>query len=162
MPFTPFHFGPSATVAIPLYRRLDVFTFIFANIIIDIEPLIVLTYNLNCRVHGYTHTFIGAALLGAATGMVCWIFRAQVKKIVVDILKFPFEASKSRMIISGILGAVFHVLLDSPLYTDIKPFYPISVNPMYGIIGYSSMYILCSLLFIPAIILYAYRITRKQ
>jgi len=32
---------------------------------------------------------------------------------------------------AGVLGWVLHVLMDTPLYADIKPFYPLVVNPLY-------------------------------
>ncbi len=39
MPFTPFHFGPSAVIALPLNRYIDIPTFLLANIAVDIEPI---------------------------------------------------------------------------------------------------------------------------
>jgi hypothetical protein len=162
MPFTPFHFGPSATVGIPLNKNIDVFVFILANAVIDIEPLIVMIYKLNYPLHGYAHTFIGATILGAIWGITAWIFHVPIKWIVQDVLKFPFTPSKSKMVSSGILGACFHVLLDSPLYSDIEPFYPLLANPMYGLIDHFAMYTLCTFFFIPAVILYMYQIKRNK
>jgi membrane-bound metal-dependent hydrolase YbcI (DUF457 family) len=34
-------------------------------------------------------------------------------------------------LLSGVLGAGLHVLLDSPLYADIQPFYPLTTNQLY-------------------------------
>jgi len=34
-------------------------------------------------------------------------------------------------IVAGALGTGLHVLLDAPLYDDIKPLYPIATNPFY-------------------------------
>ena len=34
-------------------------------------------------------------------------------------------------VIAGISGSLIHVLLDSLLYSDIRPFYPLSTNPLY-------------------------------
>ena len=73
MPFTPYHFGPHATVALPLHRYLDVFVFIGANVVVDLEPLLVLTFHLNYPMHGYCHTLLIGGLLGllwAAAGQV--------------------------------------------------------------------------------------------
>ncbi|OPX99403.1 MAG: hypothetical protein A4E62_00162 [Syntrophorhabdus sp. PtaU1.Bin002] len=162
MPFTPFHFGPSATVAIPLYNKIDVFVFILANLIIDIEPLIVMTNNLHYPLHGYIHTFIGAITLGFLWGITVWILCTPIKTFMKDVFRFPFNPSKNKMILSGILGGCFHVLLDSPLYSDIKPFYPSAYNPMFGLIGHSLMYTLCTIFFVPAIALYMHRITKKK
>jgi len=35
-------------------------------------------------------------------------------------------------IFAGALGTGLHVLLDAPLYEDIKPLYPIAANPFYN------------------------------
>ncbi len=161
MPFTPFHFGPSATIAIPLHKQIDVFVFVMANVIIDIEPLLVMTSSLHYPLHGYAHTFTGAIALGAIWGITAWIFHAPIKTIIQDIFKFPFQPSRSKMIISGVLGTCFHVLLDSPLYPDIKPFYPITANPLYDLLGHSTMYTLCTLFIVPAIVLYVHQIKTK-
>ena len=32
---------------------------------------------------------------------------------------------------AGVVGTILHVLLDSPLYHDIKPLYPLLTNPFY-------------------------------
>jgi hypothetical protein len=40
MPFTPCHFGPSACIALPLNRWIDLPVFLLANVAIDIEPLL--------------------------------------------------------------------------------------------------------------------------
>jgi hypothetical protein len=34
--------------------------------------------------------------------------------------------------IAGIFGTMLHVLLDSPLYTDIRPFFPLTINPLHN------------------------------
>ena len=48
MPFTPFHFGAHACIAIPLRKIIDIPVFILSNIIIDIEPLIVMIFWATC------------------------------------------------------------------------------------------------------------------
>ncbi|ACB07380.1 metallophosphoesterase [Candidatus Korarchaeum cryptofilum] len=35
-------------------------------------------------------------------------------------------------LLAGVIGTLSHVLLDSPLYGDIRPFYPIEENPLYN------------------------------
>lgn len=52
MPFTPLHFGPHACVALPLRRRVDLPVFLLTNVVVDVEPLLVLTFNLNYPLHG--------------------------------------------------------------------------------------------------------------
>jgi membrane-bound metal-dependent hydrolase YbcI (DUF457 family) len=156
MPFTPFHFGPSAVIGLPLSRYLDPFTFVLANVAIDLEPLSVMVFHLHYRLHGYAHTFMGAALVGVVWGVLVWLCRRPLQQILCENLKIPFMPSKRKMVLSGVLGTWFHVLLDAPPYTDITPFYPFHGNPLYGLVGHGMMYSFCALCFIPALCLYLY------
>jgi hypothetical protein len=133
MPFTPFHFGPAIGFGLPLRKFLHVPTFLVANVIVDVEPLLVLVLGLNYPLHGYFHTFIFASLTGLALGLLMF-----------SIDRFLYPVYKSLKLVSevnqniktfmgtGILGAIFHVLLDSPLYRDIKPLYSFAQNPFYN------------------------------
>jgi hypothetical protein len=161
MPFTPFHFGAHASIALPLNKKINGLVFILANVIIDIEPLLVIVFNFSYPLHGYAHTFIGASILGGIWGIAAYQFKIIFEKIL-KILKLPPIFSMKQYIISGISGAWLHVLFDAPLYTDIKPFYPIKINPLYGLISNTLMYKMCSLLFIPAVILYFWSVNRYK
>lgn len=153
MPFTPFHFGAHACVALPLQKKLDVPVFILANVIIDIEPLLVMLFAWDYPLHGYVHTFLGSFVVGALWGCIAYPFRISITKLM-NFFRLSYEPILRRSILSGALGGCMHVLFDAPLYTDIKPFYPFMVNPLYGLISIPQMYLLCSLLFIPAFVLY--------
>ncbi len=133
MPFTPFHFGPALGLGLPLRRYLHVPTFLVASVIVDVEPLLVLVLGLSYPLHGYLHTFLFASLTGLVLGYVMFsldgflspVFRA---------LRLVAEGGQDRsaFMVTGVLGAAFHVLLDSPLYGDIRPFYPFTQNPFYN------------------------------
>jgi len=156
MPFTPFHFGPGAVIGMPLSRHLDPFTFVLASVAMDLEPLSVMVLHLHYRLHGYVHTFMGAALLGTVWGVSVWLCRRPLQQLLRNGFKIPFTPSKRKMVLSGVLGSWFHVLLDAPLYKDITPFYPFHGNPLYGLVGHGAMYLFCALCFIPAMGLYLY------
>jgi len=49
MPFTPFHLGPALTIGLPLRRFIHAPTFIVANVIVDVEPFLVMVLGLNYR-----------------------------------------------------------------------------------------------------------------
>lgn len=157
MPFTPFHFGPSAVIGMPLSRYLDPFTFVLASVAIDLEPLSVMVLHLHYPLHGYAHTFAGAALVGAVWGVSVWLCRGALERALREGFNIPFMPSRRKMVLSGVLGTWFHVLLDAPLYTDIKPLYPFHGNPLYGLVGQGTMYLFCAFCFIPAIGLHLYR-----
>jgi membrane-bound metal-dependent hydrolase YbcI (DUF457 family) len=60
------------------------------------------------------------------------------------------------MALSGVLGAWLHVLFDAPVYTDIRPFYPLQVNPLYGCLSIDTVYVICAASFVPALIIYVF------
>ena len=153
MPFTPFHFGPHACVALPLQRYIDVPIFIGANVVVDIEPLLVMIFQPNYPLHGYCHTFLIGGLLGLFFAVAAYPFRQFIGKAM-SLVRLPYSPTLLKMVVSGILGVWMHILFDSPLYIDIKPFYPLSANPLYGVISLNAAYITCMLLFLPALLIY--------
>jgi membrane-bound metal-dependent hydrolase YbcI (DUF457 family) len=153
MPFTPFHFGPSATIAFPLKGKIDIPIFILANVAIDIEPLTVIMLNLSYPLHGYIHSFLGAGLVGTLWGLVGFKGKGILREAM-QLIGLRYETTMKTAIISGILGAFSHVLLDAPIYADIKPLYPLTSNPLYGLVSENTMYLFCSILCIPAFLLY--------
>ncbi len=155
MPFTPFHFGPSACLALPLQRRLDLPTFLLVNVAVDLEPLLVMSFDLPLRLHGPAHTLLGATLIGMVSGAVLFRCRRPLQQMMTGLLPLPYAPTLRGMVLTGILGACFHILLDAPLYVDITPFAPFSdANPLLGVIDGGIMYTLTALSYIPALLLY--------
>ena len=74
MPFTPFHFGPHASVAFPLNRWIDIPVFLAANIAVDMEPFIVMNWSLDYPLHGYCHTLLFGGLIGVLLGAASFPF----------------------------------------------------------------------------------------
>lgn len=153
MPFTPFHFGAHSCVALTLQKKIDVPAFILANVVVDIEPLVVILFNLKYPLHGYAHTFLGGIIIGSLWGVIAYKLRRPLSRVM-RFLKLPYAPSLFISMMSGAAGACLHILFDAPLYSDIRPFYPLSLNPMYGLLPIPSMYLLCVVLFVPAIVLY--------
>lgn len=159
MPFTPFHFSVHACVAFPLLRKINFPIFILINVIVDMEPLLVILFNFDYPAHGYAHSFLGATVLGSLWGLIGYYFD-NLSKTLMEWLKLNHYSGLKSCLISGITGGWLHVLFDAPLYTDIRPFFPVLNNPLYGLIEIPAMYILCTLLFVPAFILYILRISK--
>jgi len=105
---------------LPLRRYLHVPTFLVASVIVDVEPLLVLVLGLSYPLHGYLHTFLFASLTGMTLGYVMFSLDRLLNPVYTA-LRF-----------TGALGAAFHVLLDSPLYGDIRPLFPLALNPFYN------------------------------
>jgi membrane-bound metal-dependent hydrolase YbcI (DUF457 family) len=144
MPFTPFHLGPGLGFGLPLRKYLHAPTFILANVIVDVEPFSALFFNLDYPLHGYLHTFLFALPVGLAFGCVMRLLERYLNPLY---KMFLFETTDSlglrSFVAAGVLGTGFHVMLDAPLYDDIRPFYPITANPLYNPSLTLEVYSLC-------------------
>jgi len=163
LPFTPFHLGPALAIGLPIRKYIHAPTFIIANVIIDIEPLLVILLDLNYPLHGYLHTFIGAIIVGLSLGYIVYLLDAMFNNVWNKLLLTPGSSTCLRQfLIAGISGTALHVLLDAPLYYDIKPFYPLATNPIYYSESNSMIYITCIILGIIGLIYYVHIILNKQ
>lgn len=153
MPFTPYHFGPSGCVALPLQKYIDVPVFMLANVVIDFEPGVVLLLGLSYPAHGYCHTFLFGTVIGLIWGLVAYTARNPLGWLM-KLFGLPYWTSLGKMVLSGVLGVWFHVLLDSFCWPDIRPFWPIGANPLYNLTGPDTVRLLCAVAYIPAIVLY--------
>jgi membrane-bound metal-dependent hydrolase YbcI (DUF457 family) len=156
MPFTLFHFGPALVLGLPLRKYVHVPTFMLANVIIDVEPFLVLFLGLSYPLHGYLHTFLLAFFVGLALGCVMFLLEGFFHSLYKSFLLVSDERLKLKsFMVSGISGTMLHVLLDSPLYSDIRPFYPLGTNPFHNPALSSEVYELCVWTGIIGILYYA-------
>lgn len=160
MPLTPFHFGPHACVGLAFQRSLDVPVFIASNIAVDVEPLVVIVFGLQYPLHGYCHTFLVGGLVGLLSGFLAFLFRKPIVDVT-SLLRLPYAPSLGKMLFSGVLGAWLHILFDAPLYADIQPFYPLSVNPFLDIVSMKAVYVISAFLIVPALAMYLF-ITHRE
>jgi membrane-bound metal-dependent hydrolase YbcI (DUF457 family) len=164
MPFTPYHFGPSACLGLPLKKSIDIPVFVLVNVVVDFEPLAVILFDLDYPLHGFFHTFLIGGLLGLTCGILAFPAR-NFFKYWMQLFHLPYQTNLIKMIVSGILGVWFHILLDGVLYGEMHPFWPIAFNPLHQIISYSALFSLCEVTCIAAIVIYparAYCIYRKK
>lgn len=135
MPFTPFHLGLGIGLGLPLRRYLHTPTFLLANIILDLEPLLALLFGLNYPLHGYMRTFLLGIPVGLALGYIAFLLEKFIHPLYRALLLEVSNGLKMKLksfFVADALGTGFHVLLDAPLYNDIKPFYPVVTNPLYN------------------------------
>jgi hypothetical protein len=161
MPFTPFHFGVHTVLSFPLRKYIDVPTFILANVAIDIEPLLVLAFQLNYPLHGYCHTFLVSIFIGTILAIFMFLFKKKINKIT-SAIKWEYKPTLLSLILSGISGAWLHILFDAFLYPDIRPFFPFQFNPLYNLVPSVIIYWACVIAFIPAAIMWLVIYTRKN
>ena len=133
MPFTPYHVGPAIAVKSVFPRKFSLFIFAWAQIVMDLQPLIVILVGRG-RPHGATHTLIGAAVLGGAAALTGkylqeWVLSWRKGRPVIRL-------SWGLVLLSAFLGTFSHVLIDALVYPDIDLLWPFtSGNPLR--IGFS-------------------------
>lgn len=145
MPVTPFHFGPGVAVHALAPRRVSFLAFCAANVIIDLESL----YNLvqgNFPVHTFFHTYVGATL---AIGVTAAMFLgAQVlgQRWALPNLLGWRDLSRTQIVWGAALGGYSHVLLDSVMHSDMKPFWPVSeANVLLRVVPLGVLHLGCVL-----------------
>ena len=132
MPFTPFHFGPGALVHSAAPKHISFLAFCGANVLVDVEPLyFMLTHQY--PIHRFFHTYVGATV---AAAMVLAVF-AFVRKLTPRL-------TVRAVALGAIVGTYSHVLLDSLMHADMKPFAPFSDrNPLLGAVFLNTLHGFC-------------------
>jgi len=161
MPFTPFHLGPALFLSMLLFPFVDVVVIFIASVIVDIEPAYYLFFTPGGAYHGFIHTYLGCTLLSIILSIITYPLRKSYLKLL-ETFNLSQETSFSKILGSYLLGTYFHVFLDSFLYPEMKPFYPILGNPMLNMLGYVQVYGLCVLMFIIGLIIYVIRLIRLE
>ena len=123
MPFTPYHFGPSGFFGLVFRKWIDIPVFVLANVIVDVEVLVIMLFRLGYPIHRYCHTFLIGAAVGALWGVAVYPLRHLFKKIM-QLFRMPYHTNLRKMVISGILGVWLHVLIDATYHFDVKMFWP--------------------------------------
>jgi len=156
LPLTPFHLGPALFLGLVLLRYLDFPTFLIANIIVDVEPLIIILLDLDYPLHGFLHSFIGGTLVALTLTMIMVRVRGRFDHIL-SIFKIEQESSARKILAASLLGVYIHILLDSRMHPDVRPFYPLTINPFLGksILVGLEVHMWCIWMFIAGLVIYA-------
>jgi membrane-bound metal-dependent hydrolase YbcI (DUF457 family) len=133
MPFTPYHFGPSAFLGLVFRKWLDVPVFVLANIIVDLEVLIITIFGLGYPRHRYCHTLLIGLVLGILWGVAAYPLRHIFNRLM-QLIHIPYQTGLLKMLISGVLGVWLHVLIDGIYHWDIRVFWPSHARPLYGLL----------------------------
>jgi len=143
MPFTPIHMGPGILIKALLQGSFSLMVFGWTQIVMDIQPLIVLITGEG-HLHGFSHTYIGATLLA--------IFSALSGKYLSQLGLWMLQITPSRqtpipwpvVFISAFIGSFSHVLLDSIMHSDVEPFFPLTThNGFHHLISVEALHSMC-------------------
>lgn len=153
MPTTPYHFGPSGLLGYIFRRWIDLPVFVLANIVIDIEVVIVDLTGKYWPIHRLCHTFLVGTIIGAMWGYVAFLCLPMLTRLM-KWVKIPYQTNAFKMVISGILGVWFHVLLDGIYHPDVRPFWPMQRNPLFGVLSHGQIKLICIICGVIFLILY--------
>jgi membrane-bound metal-dependent hydrolase YbcI (DUF457 family) len=145
MPFTPYHFGPAVLVGVLLFPFIDIATVMIASVILDLEPLAVILFDLPIPLHAFFHTYLGATIVGIVVSICIYPFRKYLNEFVA-FFGLRQESSFRHILPAGLIGTYSHVLLDSFLYIEMNPFFPFLGNPFVGLLSLGLVYNICLVL----------------
>jgi hypothetical protein len=117
MPFTPFHLGFGLFLYSVLFF-LDPIALLLGTIIIDIEPIVYLLFNVG-SLHGIFHSMLGVFVFLLPTTLISWGVH-KLFKLERYLGKFNWIIA----IVSSCLGLFSHVFFDSIIYPEMMLFYP--------------------------------------
>lgn len=159
MPITPFHLGPALLLGSVFFGYLDFPTFLVASVIIDVEPILVVFLRLDYPLHGFLQSFLGGTILGL---LLAWIMSKTRRHVspFLSFFKLGQKWSFKNILIASLFGVYIHILLDSRMHMDIRPFYPLNLNPLLSqsISSVLGIYMLCIWSFIGGLIVYAVKL----
>lgn len=158
MPFTPYHFGPSGFIGLVFRKWIDVPVFVLANVVVDVEVLVIGFWGLGWPVHRYCHTLLIGAAVGALWGAAAYPLRGLFQKMM-RMLRVPYQTNLRKMLVSGILGVWLHVLIDGLYHFDVRVFWPSRTVSLWRLvqrhIGKRDIRTVCIVFLVAAVIPYA-------
>ena len=159
MPLTPFHLGPALLLGLLFLRYVDLPTFLVANVILDLEPLFIILFNLDLTHHQFFHTFLGGTLVAL---LLTWIMHKIRGTLSPWLTLFKLQQNPTfwSILLASIAGIYTHIFLDSIVHKDIRPFYPSDMNPFLdgSMSSVMSVYMLCIWSFLGGLVVYVLRI----
>jgi membrane-bound metal-dependent hydrolase YbcI (DUF457 family) len=167
MPFTPYHFGPSGFIGLVFGKWIDLPVFVLANVIVDVEVLVVMLFGLGWPNHRYCHTLLIGGVVGALWGVAAYPLRPSFERMMKAFF-IPYQTSLRKMVVSGVLGVWLHVLIDGLYHYDVMIFWPFKTTwlsqTLHGHITGKRIEAICIFFFAAAVVFYisAFAVSRKN
>jgi len=164
VPFTPFHLGPALLFGLALSAIFDLPTLLVASVIPDLEPFYVIYFRVSdYLLHGFFHSYLGSSILAVLAAFIVYPLRSLLNRLMM-VFRISQKSSFKKILFTSFVGVYFHVFLDSFLYEEMMPFYPLQGNPFFDLLSafgsYSVVYGFCSLTALLGIVLYFYKIRK--
>ena len=133
MPITPIHLGPALAAKAIAPRHFSFLIFGITQVAIDSEAAFHLLRG-DWPIHRFFHTYLGATVVAVLTviagrPLLEWVarlwnrlFAPSAESVFRIEPRMPLAASVS----GALIGGYSHVLLDSILYSDVRPFAPLT------------------------------------
>ncbi|MEM3531418.1 MAG: hypothetical protein QXD42_06475, partial [Nitrososphaerales archaeon] len=128
-----------------------------SSVIVDLEGICILMFGFPLPLHGFFHSYLGASILGIFTAIIVYYLYRWLRKIM-KLFMLEQKSSFKRILLTSLFGVYSHVFLDSFLYEEMNPFYPIYGNPFLGLISANGIYFFSMLSFPLGLAIYAYRL----
>ncbi|MCK5696533.1 MAG: hypothetical protein KAI02_00125 [Gammaproteobacteria bacterium] len=142
MPFTPIHLGPGLLIKAVLQGSFSLMVFAWSQIIMDIQPLIVMLSGIG-HLHGFSHTYLGAtllALLSALSGRSLSLFGLKIMGLANKGTQITWTVA----FISAFIGTYSHVILDAIMHSDVEPYFPLTLNNhLLGLVSIEQLHQWC-------------------
>lgn len=133
--------GPGLLVKALLQGSFSLMVFGWAQIIMDIQPLVVLLTGEG-HLHGFSHTYIGATLIGVGSALTGKYAAEFGLRLIGQARHLPISWPVA--ITSAFIGSFSHVFFDSVMHADVEPFSPFMLsNPFLGFISVGALHKFC-------------------
>jgi membrane-bound metal-dependent hydrolase YbcI (DUF457 family) len=152
MPVTPFHFGPAALLKAVIPSRFSFMVFVYAQVVTDLEVVYFMAIR-EYPLHRYMHTYLGAIFVAFFCGLTGPRLHVLMLKYSLKSFFRPLFLSSltfKAALVSALLGTLSHVFLDSLIYTDFKPFWPLSEASLFA--GTVALQIISSVCFLTGLV----------
>ena len=145
--------GPGVAIKAVAGRYFSLMVFGFSQVAMDVEPLVRIIRG-DAVLHGFTHTYLGATLIGLVSAVVgrpiCQLvmnyWTPDPYSPFMNWLRGPKLISWPAAIADAFVGTYSHVFLDSIMHSDMQPLAPLSeVNGLLEVISVGGLHLLCVL-----------------
>jgi hypothetical protein len=143
--------GPGLLFKSILSQHFSLMVFGFSQVAMDIQTAVCIIGG-NEILHGFSHTYLGATALGFISFVIgrpiCqWLLNLRHPDPDFSLFEWLFESkviSRKSALFGAFIGTYSHVLFDSIMHFDVRPFAPWSdTNAFLELISLEALHLFC-------------------